>query len=718
MDVDVKVVNQRLKVASNISSGFAVRTQQFVRFIFDMNSDWDDLTVFAQFVQGSNAYNQYLDEDNAAYLPSEIGAGTCYLILCGSGQDVRATTNCLEMTVNENRFIEDAHSTDISRSLYEQLVDMVKASISLPLEASSAADMTDHSRIYVYTGSESGYINGHWYMWDGTEWIDGGAHYAGVIDTSLSSTSANAVENRVVKQALDGKQDDFSYLIIPENNGKVLKVVDGQLSVGEGGGGGAVLIPKTITSNGVYSASADNVDGYDEVTVNVPDKAALALLGGLIDDVDCGSVPNIISYAAYMNHGISKITGSNVATIGSYAFYGCDLLSEATFPQARIVHTSAFMSCSSLRSMSFPICETIKSFAFRDCINLREASLPYVDTIEASAFYSCQRLSQVSLPACANISSYVFYGCSSLTTIDLPNLSGALGSYAFQRCVSLSSVSMPKCSAISYAAFAYCSSLESVELPNVLSIYTLAFQDCVNLQSISLPSCIYVGGAGTDNTSPFRGCSKLLSIDLPECKTLGANAFESTFISSISIPNVSTLGNWAFRFCSSLTEIDLPNVTNLGSNPFGSCISLSQVSIPKASAITQNAFNRCFALEYIYAPVASTIISTNNSEGNFGYCSSLSWASFPNVDRIPSGCFKECIKLESLYLYGSRVASLLNVNAFINTPISNSALLGRFGSIYVPSSLYSSYRTATNWSVYSSRFVSVDVPPEFNFPEL
>ena len=33
--------------------------------------------------------------------------------------------------------------------------------------------------------------------------------------------------------------------------------------------GGGTLITKTITQNGTYNASADNADGYSQVTVNV-----------------------------------------------------------------------------------------------------------------------------------------------------------------------------------------------------------------------------------------------------------------------------------------------------------------------------------------------------------------------------------------------------------------------------------------------------------------
>jgi len=41
-------------------------------------------------------------------------------------------------------------------------------------------------------------------------------------------------------------------------------------SSGGGGGGSAVLITKTVTANGAYSAFDDGADGYSRVTVNVP----------------------------------------------------------------------------------------------------------------------------------------------------------------------------------------------------------------------------------------------------------------------------------------------------------------------------------------------------------------------------------------------------------------------------------------------------------------
>ena len=36
------------------------------------------------------------------------------------------------------------------------------------------------------------------------------------------------------------------------------------------GGGGSILVPKTITANGTYDPASDNADGYSLVTVDVP----------------------------------------------------------------------------------------------------------------------------------------------------------------------------------------------------------------------------------------------------------------------------------------------------------------------------------------------------------------------------------------------------------------------------------------------------------------
>ena len=120
MDILVNVANQKLKIATNLKS-LVAGTQEFVRFVFNLTGDWDDLLTFAQFRQNGVAYNQYLDDEKSAYLPAEIGTGTCTLMLYGSNKKTIATTNYLILSIDENILVSDANSTEISESLYTQL---------------------------------------------------------------------------------------------------------------------------------------------------------------------------------------------------------------------------------------------------------------------------------------------------------------------------------------------------------------------------------------------------------------------------------------------------------------------------------------------------------------------------------------------------------------------------------------------------------------------
>ena len=52
-----------------------------------------------------------------------------------------------------------------------------------PLKAATAAAMTDTSKVYVYTGNETGYVYGDWYTWNGTEWEDCGVYNALAVET-------------------------------------------------------------------------------------------------------------------------------------------------------------------------------------------------------------------------------------------------------------------------------------------------------------------------------------------------------------------------------------------------------------------------------------------------------------------------------------------------------------------------------------------------------
>lgn len=160
---------------------------------------------------------------------------------------------------------------------------------------------------------------------------------------------------------------------------------------------------------------------------------------------------------------------------------------------------------------------------------------------------------------------------------------------------------------------------------------------------------------------------------------------------------------YAFCLCYSITEASFPACTQIGEEAFYYCYSLTKANFPTCTFVGTSAFNSCNSLTEIYFPMCASIWTDA-----FAFCSSLTEVSFPACALIASSAFRKCLKLISFYLLGSSVATLSNSNAFSSTPIGGySASAGQYGSIFVPSSLYNSYLTATNWSRFASRFVSV-----------
>ena len=79
-----------------------------------------------------------------------------------------------------------------------------------PLTASAAADMTDHTRVYVYTGSETGYTAGHWYYGDGSAWTDGGIYNSVAVNTDPTLTLTGvAADAKAAGDAIDAAVSDL-----------------------------------------------------------------------------------------------------------------------------------------------------------------------------------------------------------------------------------------------------------------------------------------------------------------------------------------------------------------------------------------------------------------------------------------------------------------------------------------------------------------------------
>jgi hypothetical protein len=98
------------------------------------------------------------------------------------------------------------------------------AAYGSPLTASAAAGMTDTTKVYVYTGSETGYTAGHWYYYDGAAWQDGGVYNSTAVQTDKTLT--------IEDKAADAKETgDQIAGIKRELTDLGLSVVDGAINI-------------------------------------------------------------------------------------------------------------------------------------------------------------------------------------------------------------------------------------------------------------------------------------------------------------------------------------------------------------------------------------------------------------------------------------------------------------------------------------------------------
>ena len=117
---------------------------------------------------------------------------------------------------------------------------------------------------------------------------------------------------------------------------------------------------------------------------------------------------------------------------------------------------------------------------------------------------------------------------------------------------------------------------------------------------------------------------------------------------TVKIENgVTSIGDWAFRDCSSLESITIPNgVTSIGDLAFNGCINLKSITIPESvTSIGYSTFEECNGLTAVTIPDSVTSIG----DWAFRNCSGLENITIQNgVTNIGDGAFIGCIDLERI----------------------------------------------------------------------
>ena len=374
---------------------------------------------------------------------------------------------------------------------------------------------------------------------------------------------------------------------------------------------------------------------------------------------------------------IKKVIIENgVTNIGKYTFYNCSNLTSITIPESvTSIGEFAFSYCKSLTSVTIPNSVTIiGNSAFQGC-GLTSITIPNsVTSIEKYTFAYCPSLTSVTIPnSVTSIKDEAFYSCSALTSVTIPksvtNIN--IGSGIFSKCSSLNSITVEKgntkydsrddCNAIietkSNTLIASCN---NTFIPNsVTTIGSFAFANS-SRSSITIPATI------TEiRIRAFSGCSDLTSVTVEKGNTIydsreKCNAIIETKSNSLIVgcrntvipSSVTSISNWAFEWCKSLTSISIPNsVTSIGINAFSGCLGLTSISIPNSvTSIGINAFAYCSGLTSITCEAitppncgSSCFYDINKSIPVYVVANSVDayktanlWKDFTNIQAIPT----------------------------------------------------------------------------------
>jgi len=125
-------------------------------------------------------------------------------------------------------------------------------------------------------------------------------------------------------------------------------------------------------------------------------------------------------------------------------------------------------------------------------------------------------------------------------------------------------------------AFDSCTNLTTLLTLAIATIPANYAANCPNLNTVDIYSATTVGDGAFFSSGTIYG---VMAVNMPQAIIIVKDAFSGSGITSVNCLACTTVGQYAFSFCSYLTTVNLPTATSIGNTCFNADSSLSSVSL-------------------------------------------------------------------------------------------------------------------------------------------
>jgi len=412
---------------------------------------------------------------------------------------------------------------------------------------------------------------------------------------------------------------------------------------------------------------------------------ALLNCSTLTDVIICDSVQTIGEGAFFDCASLTTVTiPDSVQTIGNYAFYDCDSLTTVTIGDSvQTIGDYAFGYCDSLTAVTIgDSVQTIGDGAFGYCYRLTTVTIgDSVQTIGNWAFDDCDSLTDVYYNGMKAQWEQITIGSENecltnakLHTTDPAVLSGISvktkpAKTTYWKGESLDTTGLILTATYSdgstkdiTAGFTTSSFDSNTAGTKTVTVTYEGFKATFNVAVINTATEGYYAYTVSNGEATITGCGEDVSGDIIIPSTLGGYpvttignyAFDScTSLTAVTIPDsVQTIDSYAFCDCDRLTTVTIPgSVQTIGNYAFSDCASLTSVTIGDGvQTIGGSMFAWCDSLTTVTIP--DSVETIGNTA--FWYCDSLTTVTIGNgVQTIGYEAFYGCASLTDVYYAGS-----------------------------------------------------------------